>query len=105
MQEEWIELESKKFGPFWLNKNTGETILPHLAPLEEKASADLHQATNSLTVEGEMEGRRVSDSQKHHLKSKKKKVTTFSTNNSTLGEDTALKKTQFSMVYIVHFNP
>ena len=91
MQEEWIELESKKFGPFWLNKNTGETILPHLAQLEEKASADVQQAASSSIVEEKMEGRRVSDSQKHHLKSKKKKVTTLSTNLSALDKDTALK--------------
>ena len=27
VQEEWIELESKKFGMFWLNKSTGGIIL------------------------------------------------------------------------------
>ena len=28
VQEEWIELESRKFGNFFFNKQTGETFLP-----------------------------------------------------------------------------
>ena len=28
MQEEWIELESRKLGTFLFNKETGETYLP-----------------------------------------------------------------------------
>ena len=28
LQDEWLELSSNKFGAFWLNKNTGETLFP-----------------------------------------------------------------------------
>ena len=72
-------MESKKFGLFWLNKNTGETILSQQQPpppLPLPAAVDITSPTASDTVahtaeigrEGEGEG------DKPQLKSRKRKV-------------------------------
>ena len=49
MQEEWIELESKKFGVFWLNKTTGEIALQQG---EERSEVIVGGADGSSLVEG-----------------------------------------------------
>ena len=73
LQEDWIELESKKFGPFWLNKTTGEVILHHQ---QRGETATTVRSSDPVTpaAEREVESGRGSAREKPQLKSRKKKV-------------------------------
>ena len=73
LQDDWIELESKKVGPFWLNKATGEVILHHQQRGETATTvASSHPVTPA--TEREVESRRDSTREKPQLKSRRKKV-------------------------------
>jgi hypothetical protein len=65
--EEWIELESKKFGAFWLNKTTGEIALQQG---EERSEVIGGGPDGSSLVEGE-EARKKSRSKKKRKHRKK----------------------------------
>ena len=78
LQEDWIELESKKFGPFWLNKTTGEVIL-HLQQRGETATTVGSSDPVTPATEREVESRRESTREKPQLKSRKKKVSSHLT--------------------------
>lgn len=49
MQEEWIELDSRKFGTFLFNKDTGETSFPKLHKGKSEKSTFVGEDTSQIT--------------------------------------------------------
>ena len=73
LQDEWIELESRKSGTFWFNKITGETFLPQ--------SSILGGTVSSVATNGVPSSTAPKESGKTAVSKKRKKVCTSSIKN------------------------